>query len=236
MLVSNRPLTVDALLSAAHAWQYFTKDLRAPAVRDCWLSRLPADEVAHYDQLQTKRSREGYLAARVLSRAVLSRYTGVDPSHWRFGASLLGKPAVIEPAEFASLRFNLTRTDDLVIFLITRAGEVGVDAEKISRAVDDRLLARHFLSDHEQARLETLPSSERPRRFFEQWVLKEAYVKATGKGLAYSPERLTIEQDQNGQPIAFGNCQFFVVLAHPEPRRRRRSSFRLQSLYLDRMV
>jgi hypothetical protein len=41
-------------------------------------------------------------------------------------------------------------------------------------------------------------------------VLKEAYVKATGKGLAYTPERLTVEQDDNGEPVAIGRCQFSV--------------------------
>jgi 4'-phosphopantetheinyl transferase len=69
-------------------------------------------------------------------------------------------------------------------------------------------VARHFLSRAQQAQLASLPARERIARFFEQWVLKEAYVKAIGKGLAYSPERLTIEQDESGQPVATKNCRF----------------------------
>lgn len=209
-LVSNRSLAWDALLTAAHAWQFCPSELRAPAMRDQWLSKLSADELAQYEQFRADRTREDYLAARVLCRTTLSRYTGVDPSHWRFGVGLHGKPTLVEPAPFKSLRFNLTHTDNLVICLVTRAGEVGVDAEETSRTVDASLVARHFLSRGEQARLARLPSDERAARFFEQWVLKEAYVKAIGKGLAYAPERLTVGQDDSGQPVAIGKCQFSV--------------------------
>jgi 4'-phosphopantetheinyl transferase len=203
------------LLTAAHVWQLCPGDLRAPEKRDWWLSRLPAGEREQYEQFATARMREGYLAARVLCRATLSLYTGVDPSQWRFGVGLHGKPVLVEPEDLRSLRFNLTHTDDLVVCAVTRAGEVGVDAEKTSCAVDDRLVARHFLSSRQEARLASLPSYERTQRFFEQWVLKEAYVKATGCGLAHAPERLTIEQDQCGKPLPVANCQF--TLWHPSP-------------------
>lgn len=213
--VSNRSLTWDALLSSAHVWQFCPHELRAPALRDQWLSRLSASERAQYEQLRTGRTREGYLAARVLCRATLSRYTGVDPSHWRFGESVYGKPTLVEPDNYKSLRFNLTHTDDLVICIVSRAGEVGVDAEETSRSVDVLPLARYFLSRRQEARLASLPACDRAARFFEQWVLKEAYVKATGKGLARAPERLTVEQDDNGEPVAVGRCQFSVHRPSP---------------------
>jgi 4'-phosphopantetheinyl transferase len=207
-LASNRSLEWDALLTAAHAWQFRPNELRTAAMRDQGLSWLSADERARYEQFLTDRTREDYLAARVLCRTTLSRYTGVEPSRWRFGEGLHGKPTLVEPVHFKSLRFNLTHTDDLVICIVTRTGEVGVDAEDTSQTVDVSLVARHFLSRRQQARLASLPPHERAARFFELWVLKEAYVKAIGKGLAYAPERLTVEQDDDGQPVAIGNCRF----------------------------
>jgi 4'-phosphopantetheinyl transferase len=159
--------------------------------------------------------REEYLAARALCRATLSRYTGIHPSRWRFGEDVYGKPTLVEPDDFKSLRFNLTHTDDLAICIVTRAGEVGVDAEETSRTVDIASLARHFLSRAQQARLASLPSAERVARFFEQWVLKEAFVKALGKGLAHSPERLSVAQDEAGEPVAIGRCQFSVYRPSP---------------------
>jgi len=208
--VSNNSAAWDALLTEGHAWQFCPDELRAPGVRDRCRSWLSADEAARYEQFRTEKMRESYLAARALCRATLSRYTGVDPSRWRFGQGLYGKPTLVAPGNFKSLRFNLTHTDDLVICIVTRAGEVGVDAEKTSQRVEIAPIARHFLSRRQRARLASLPSCERAARFFEQWVLKEAYVKSIGKGLAYAPERVTVEQDDNGEPVAIGRCQFSV--------------------------
>ena len=93
-----------------------------------WLS---ADEAEHLRRLKSEAPRREYLATRVLCRATLSRYVGVDPAHWRFCAGRNGKPRIAGPRGFVSLRFNLTHTRGLVICLVTRTGEVGVDAEEI---------------------------------------------------------------------------------------------------------
>lgn len=206
--VLNRSAAWDALLTSAHAWQFCLPELRSPAIRDQWLALLSLDERTRYDQIQTAAMREEYLAAHALCRSALSLYTGIDPSEWRFVTRAYGKPAIAAPSGFGDLRFNLTHTRRLIICIVSRAGEVGVDAEETSQTVDPSLVARHFLSRDQEAQLATLPAPERLARFFEQWVLKEAYVKAIGKGLAYSPERLTIGQDENGQPIATKNCRF----------------------------
>lgn len=207
---SNKSLDWDALLTAAHAWQLRPSELNMSEVRDRWLSRLLADERVHYERLQTDQMRENYLAAHVLCRTTLSRYTGSDPSDWRFGKGRNGKPTLFEPADFRSLRFNLTHTNDLVICAVTRAGDVGVDAEDTSQPVDASLVARHFLSRRQQQRLGAVDSRERAASFFEQWVLKEAYVKASGEGLTNAPERLTVEQRDDGRPIAIAGCEFSV--------------------------
>jgi 4'-phosphopantetheinyl transferase len=191
-----------------HAWQLRPSEWRGSGVRERLLSQLAADERARYEELGTEAMRETYLASRVLCRVTLSRYTGAHPLEWRFGKGPYDKPILIEPDRFASLRFNLTHTDDLVILAVTRAGEVGVDAEETSRPVDVSLVARHFLSRRQEARLAKLAPRERAARFYEQWVLKEAYVKATGKGLANTIDRLTIDQADDGTPIAIGDCQF----------------------------
>jgi 4'-phosphopantetheinyl transferase len=206
--VLNRPPAWDALLSAAHAWHFRPIALRAHGMRDRCLSLLSKGELARYTQFRMATMREEYLAAWVLCRTVLSRYTGIGPSEWRFEPDVHGKPTIIEPDRFRPFRFNLTHTPGLVVCIVSRVGEVGVDAEQTSQTVDPSLVARHFFSRRQQARFAALSSRERTVSFFEQWVLKEAYVKAIGKGLAYSPERLTVEQGDDGQPVAFGNCQF----------------------------
>jgi phosphopantetheinyl transferase len=214
--VSNKLAAWHALLTSVHAWQMHPSACHGPQVRDRCLSLLSADERGYYyEKLQTDRTRENYLAARVLCRQTLSRYAPCDPSDWRFGKGPHDKPTLLKPAGFMSLRFNIAHTNDLVICAVTRAGDVGVDAEDTTQAVDVSLVARHFLSQREQDRLAALAPQELAASFFEQWVLKEAYVKATGKGLAATSERLTIERREDGHPIAIEGCQFSTYRPTP---------------------
>ncbi len=71
-----------------------------------------------------------------------------------------------------------------------RAGvDVGVDVEAIGDRVDGRDIAARYFSPREIAALDACAPSERRARFIEFWTLKEAYLKATGQGLA---ERLDL--------------------------------------------
>ncbi|MBV9233235.1 MAG: hypothetical protein JO030_04275, partial [Candidatus Eremiobacteraeota bacterium] len=157
---SSDVYTWDALLNGVHVWQLRPRELRAE-LAESRSSLLSQEERDRYASFQTTQTRDDYLAARVLCRATLSRYTGRDPHDWRFSDGAHGKPALVEAAEFPSLRFNLTHTDDLVLCAVTRAGEVGVDAELCAGPVDAALVARHFLSRRQHERLAALNESER---------------------------------------------------------------------------
>lgn len=198
------------LRTTADAWQLWPENISRDALQARCFSWLSIEERAHCESFQTERSRHDFLATRALCRATLSRYTEVDPSHWTFGANVHGKPEIIAPEEFKSLRFNLAHTDRLVICMVSRVGEIGVDVEETARVVDVAQLARHFLSRREQEYLAGLSANRRTDRFFEQWVLKEAYLKGIGTGIASAPERLTINLDENGQPLPIGSWRFFT--------------------------
>jgi 4'-phosphopantetheinyl transferase len=198
------------LQTAAHALQLSANEISPKALQQRCFSWLSIDERENWKKFRTQWLRHEYLAARALCRAALSRYTGVAPRNWTFGTSVHGKPKIIGPAEFTSLRFNLAHTSGLVICLVSRVGEVGVDAEETSRVVDVEQVARHFVSRQEKARLENLPPRQGTARFFEQWVLREAYLKGIGKGIASAPERFTIKFGENGEPLPIGTWQFFL--------------------------
>ena len=198
------------LLTTALACHFQTDKISPSALEHRCLSWLSAEEHAHWEKLPMQAVRHGYLATRALCRATLSRYTGVDPRDWVFGAGPHGKPKINSPVAFKTLRFSSTRTNGLVVCLISRAGEVGIDAEETSRLVDVSQMARHFLSRQEQTRLDQLPERERLLAFYAQWVLREAYLKGTGRGIVSAPERFTIKFTQNGQPMPIGNWQLLL--------------------------
>lgn len=200
----------DDLRGAAHAWMLRQDDVFTGDVRERCLAWLSKTERAKLAALRGRRVRNDYLATRALCRSVLSSYADVDPAEWGFRTNVHGKPVIAEPAAFRSLRFSVSRTAGLVVCLVSRVGAVGVDVEDASRKVDIAQVARHFLSSAEERRLAALPPSKRSARFYTLWVLREAFLKGTGTGLAAGPERLTIALDKAGQPRSIGRWRFFV--------------------------
>jgi 4'-phosphopantetheinyl transferase len=203
----DNPLNYDSLLDAAHVWQLFNDDIHPADLRkNCW-NWLSPDEKARNELFRTEELRVADLATRALCRATLSHYTNVNPADWVFRRGKYGKPKISAPAEFSKLRFNLAHTHGLVICLVSRAGEVGVDVEEMNREVDIESIAANFLSPEEYARIKSLSSTERAARFFSQWVLKEAYLKGRGLGLTGAPERFVVKTDENGSPLPMGKWQ-----------------------------
>lgn len=116
--------------------------------------------------------RREILLTRMLVRTTLSRYEDVDPRDWRFGVGERGRPFI----EHSTLDFNLSHTEGMIVCLVAAIPGAGVDVEFLPRKNDTARVAKHFFAPQEQAGL--------PDRFFDYWTLKEAYIKARGKGLA----------------------------------------------------
>ena len=191
---------------AAHAWQLHPENIPARTLSKTALNWLEPHEHAHLRKLR-KNLQHDHLAARALCRLVLSYYTTVGPADWKFKPATHGKPTISQPRAYSSVRFNLTHTDSLIICLVTRTGEVGVDVERTNRRVDIDEIVRHFFAATEQRALAKLAATERTKRFFEIWVLKEAYLKGRGRGLSISPARVPIRFDAQGSPIPIGDWQ-----------------------------
>jgi 4'-phosphopantetheinyl transferase len=196
------------LSAQAHAWTAWTRDVAAASLARCCAGWLTPDERQRLEQLLTPRLQHEYRLTRALCRIVLSHYADVDPADWKFTTGRFGKPRIAGPAGYTSLRFNLTHTNGLVICIVSRAGEVGIDAEETSRPVDVDEIIQHFFAPAEQTELAALPAAKRRERFFEHWVVKEAYLKGIGQGILRELERLGIEWDRTGRPADKGFWRF----------------------------
>jgi 4'-phosphopantetheinyl transferase len=161
-------VTVEVLLAAvdpagkklpAHAWQCLTKQERARAER----FRRDCDRVR-------------FVAARFLLVTALRRRFGVTDI--TLIASPDTKPAVSGAGLPASLDVNLSHTDGLVACAFGIGVSVGIDVERLGRAVDAAEIARTQFAPEEQ----TCGADE--VSFLHMWTLKEAVTKAVGLGLA----------------------------------------------------
>ncbi len=178
------------------------------AARSAYLPTLSEAERTQHGKFRFDDDRHTYLVAHALVRFALGSELGVAPSSLRFEIGEHGKPELIEGQ---GVRFNLSHTHGLVACAITRGDDVGVDVEHVDRKLEIDSLARSVLSEAERASLATLEGSARRERFFRYWTLKEAYVKAMGRGIALPLRCLHVEL--SGEPSPLRQSPRFVF--HP---------------------
>lgn len=150
---------------------------------------LAPEERARARDFRTAALREAYVAARGLLRAILGRSLGMDPARVPLATGAGGKPRL---ALAAPLRFNLSHSGGCALYALCRDRELGVDLERVQAMPDAESIARRFFSPSEVAHFLSLGSDAREAAFFRCWTRKEAYVKATGEGLALALDAFSV--------------------------------------------
>ena len=164
-----------------HLWCAYPDDLLAAEAAQACLPLLSEDERARWEAFKFDRHRREYLATHALARIALSNYSALRPEEWRFQENAFGKPS---PYPESGLQFNLSNSPGLVVCLIGKGAELGVDLEPRERAASIAEVGPRMFSAHELEQLDSLREDERPERCLQLWTLKEAYIKARGMGLA----------------------------------------------------
>ena len=149
-----------------------------------WRELLDATERERAARFVFARNRVEFIAAHALARAALALTFGVSPTEWDFVADAQGKPAPLLGGKPAPLSFNLSHTTGMVGLAVVAGANraLGFDLEKLDRELTMDIADRYFTAQ-EVAWLYALPGAERSRGFLRLWTLKEAFIKATGKGL-----------------------------------------------------
>lgn len=167
-------------------------------------SRLEAlvseDELERAWRFRFARDRMTYVAAHALGRLMLSQATGLPTDHWRFTVEAHGKPEVISPDGGPRLRLNLSHTHGMVAAALTETADIGIDVEHFDRSSDIGLVARRVFAEDECAVIFAGAESGHLPRFLRFWTLKEAYVKAIGKGLAQPLKRISFDLGDRSLP------------------------------------
>jgi 4'-phosphopantetheinyl transferase len=200
MEARSHPLQPDEV----RVFYAFTEALADPELARRCRAAISAEESAREQRFRFQDDRDSYLLAHALCRTVLAQLCGAEPLALRFEAGEHGRPELISPRCDPRLRFNISHTRGLVACAVALEHDVGVDVERLERRVQIDQLAASVFSDAERAALERLADDARRARFFELWTLKEAYIKAVGKGLALRLSAITLELEAAAPPrIAF---------------------------------
>ncbi|MEO1962652.1 MAG: 4'-phosphopantetheinyl transferase superfamily protein [Cycloclasticus sp.] len=151
------------------------------------LTVLSEEEVKKVNRLRSSKLRAQALSMRVQLRQLLSLYLNLKPIDIRFQRAEFGKPAIINSA----LSFNVSHSADAALVAISLCRELGVDIEQW-RELDnlEGLVQRNFSSDEKNQWL-SISDEEKQQTFFNIWTCKEAFIKATGRGLGMGVKRCT---------------------------------------------
>lgn len=143
---------------------------------------LSEDEIERARRFRREQDRDRFIAARGILRTLLGQYLEIDPQEIEFSYTVKGKPYL--SAEFPRLEFNVSHSNDLALYGICRDRAIGIDIEHLRPLPNACELAQRFFSDRESRELNALPREHQHLAFFQTWTCKEAYLKATGEGLA----------------------------------------------------
>jgi 4'-phosphopantetheinyl transferase len=148
---------------------------------------LPSEDLRRAEQRGPR-----WAVARAGLRALLGRALDADPAALEIDAT--AKPRLEPPSP---LRFNLSHSGDVALVALATEREVGVDVEEIRRRRDVGRLASRTMLAAERAAIDE--AGDRERAFHRHWVAKEAFAKATARGIA-SPRSFEVSLDGPGGP------------------------------------
>lgn len=135
--------------------------------------------VIYYTEISerfTHKNMEHMIGEKLLETGLFREY-GLSLAHEPRAKGEHGKPFLsLQP----KIHYNISHSGDYVVCILAPQ-EVGIDIQQHKKANYPRMLER--MVPTEMIR-EILDGDDPVQAFFDQWVLREAYIKWTGEGLS----------------------------------------------------
>jgi 4'-phosphopantetheinyl transferase len=153
---------------------------------------LSPDEKIRAERFRFPEHQRRFVAARGILRELLSNYLELSPEQIVFEYSDRGKPKLPKSFNPQQLQFNLSHSQEMAVYCFTLNRRIGIDLEYLKPLTDAEAIASRFFATTEKEFIASAPQEEKQQIFFQLWTAKEAYLKATGEGLAGSLAEIEI--------------------------------------------
>ncbi|GAA0784343.1 MULTISPECIES: 4'-phosphopantetheinyl transferase family protein [Pseudomonadati] len=199
------------------------------------LGWLTEDEITKVNRYKAELAQHNALQVRLALRAVLSMHSDVLPHQWQFEYGDKGKPCLTAALHArCGLDFNLSHSGEwLMIGLLGGIEQklpqelqiaLGVDIERQRTSTHIHSILNHYFAQAEINDLLALPDVLQRQRFFDLWALKEAFIKATGKGLAQSLKSFSFsfngnqvfQPEHSSEPLPLFACNDYIDFSAPK--------------------
>ncbi len=195
-----------------HIWSIYLSQSRPiiPKLLDI-LTPTEQERANGYRSFQAK---DTFIISRGYLRVILSKYLQIQPKSIELAYTTRGKPYLVGNWK---LEFNLSHSQDLIVYAITENRPIGVDVEYLRNFPDGVNIATRFFSPLEAEFIRDCPATKQSLAFFQGWTSKEAVLKATGEGIAGGLAKVIVELNPDLPPRLLNDSQWFLTKVIPAP-------------------
>lgn len=160
---------------------------------DTWWMPLSPGERDRADRYRRDDDRRRFVAGRHLIRTTLASLLACPAAAVPIAIDRHGRPGVDgAPA------FSLSHAGDQVVLAVAPVGvalSVGIDIEMLRDDIDPLALGRRVFAGAELTALQS--AGDRIALFFRLWTIKEALLKAAGRGLLIDPRTVCVDVESD---------------------------------------
>ena len=177
-------------------------DLKPNADREAdALTLLDDEEHARWERYPYAGPRRQFLLCRAALRVVLCEELGCGNEQLALPTTEDGKPWATVDGAPAAISFSVSHSGPHGLIAIASEGRLGVDVEEFAPRRNLDLLMDGVLGEAEKDDVASSEGTERLRSFFRLWTMKEALLKAHGKGLLIDATTFEIPREvRQGAP------------------------------------
>lgn len=197
-----------------HVWQ---TDLRDVHKIDDLKLLLSKDEKNKAERFFFEKDRNCSIIARSILRHLLQCYTGISANDIRFSYGEQKKPHLdsAQQSKKSPIYFNVSHSGTWILHAFAHRACIGVDVELIKKDRDILNISEHFFTPFEHNQIMSAPNDLQHKRFYQLWAHKEAFIKATGKGLFQSLKDFEIIlSDDNNSEDCYSNLRILSTSTH----------------------
>ena len=154
---------------------------------------LDEAEQTHAGKIKNALLHKRYVELHGRLRNLLAKILNQSPEKIRIKKAEHGKPYL---ADYPELAFNLSHTADRLMIAVGRDCQLGVDIEICKPRVNLSGLVNKCFAEEEIAYWTQLPETQKNQAFYRYWTRKEAFVKATGHGIALGLDQCVINPEK----------------------------------------
>lgn len=181
---------VERINGEIHVWWSYL-DQPAEVTEKCY-EILSEPQRARISRYKTAQLRNRQTVSDGSLTSLVAGYLNDDPGHIELQFAQFGKPFLVRSEGGINLQFSVSHSSQIGVYAFARDRLIGVDVEEMVPRADWEGVLAMCLSEYERVWFFRLASPRKPEMSYRLWTIKEAYLKAIGRGLSISPADIEV--------------------------------------------